>query len=213
MPSIGAICRSMRTTSGARPSDSSCAQTSRASSPPPASATTSRSGSPSRNACSPRRTTSWSSTTSTRITGSGSMILCSVLAGHDDTHDRSPAGNAQNGQRGARLGSAGPHGFEAIVAGTIKLGVEAGAVVADLQRDGVTTRLDVDPGSLRRRMLDDVRERLPADGEELRFDSRAQGQALLRPADGDGEPFRVPERGGVAREARHEALLVARAVQ
>ena len=130
-----------------------------------------------------------------------------------DTHDRSPAGNAPDGQRGARLRGARPHGFEAIVAGVIRLGVEAGAVVADLQRDGVATRLDVDPGPLGRRMLDDVRERLPADGEELRFDSRAQGQALLGPADGDGEPLRVPEGGGVAREAGHEALVLARAVQ
>src|SRR5262245_59937435 len=213
MPSMGDICISMRTTSGRLPSESSWAQASSASSPPPTSATTSRSGSPSRKACSPRRTTSWSSTTRILITPSDSIAVRSILLRDIDSYHGSPAGHAQDRKRCARLGGARAHRVEAVVAGVVDLHIEAGAVVSDLEGDCLAARSDVDPGPPRIRVLDDVRERLAADGEELGLGGRADRQPLLGPTNGHRQAFRVAERRGVPGERGDEPFVPRRAVQ
>src|SRR4029079_3960155 len=65
--------------------------------------------------------------------------------------------------------------------------IEAAAVVGDLEEDAIG--VDVDPnGRVRRaRMLDDVRQGLTADREELRLGVARDREAPRRALDADGE--------------------------
>src|SRR4051812_47985863 len=171
----------MRTTCGRRPSVSSCARTSRASSPLAASPTTSMSGSPSRNAKSPRRTTAWSSTTSTRIASgrSGAIRLHRQL----DPHYGAASRRAQDLQVSADLLGPAPHRLEPEMAGMDRRRVESTAVVLDLDDHAEWIRLDPNPRGLGSRMLDDVGERLAADPVELRLGCPGERHPALGPVD------------------------------
>src|SRR6185436_10196851 len=125
---------------------------------PSAAPTTSRSPSPSRKACSPRRTTSWSSTTRTPILSSGSGATGDTIAiGRDLRADHgAPARRAVDCELPADLGRTAPHRLEPEVAGVPGGRVETEPVVADFDQDAVTRRLDADPRGRGVRVLHDV---------------------------------------------------------
>src|SRR3954463_1863792 len=172
MPSTGAICRSMTITSGRRPSDSIVASTSSACALPAACATTSMSGSLPRNASRPRRTTSWSSTTRTAM--DSSLACCISVAvpvrRHAHPHDGSLSRRAPYREPPAHLGRPAAHRLQPEVTRVSGLRLEAAPVVADLDDDllPLSFHTQVDDRGLG--VPHGIRERLPADREQLRLD-------------------------------------------
>src|SRR3954453_18424473 len=161
MPSTGSIWRSIRTTSGRRPSLSSAARRSSAWVPPAASPTTLRSGSVSRKAWSPRRTTAWSSTIRTWIALSSGPIR--------DTHSdpRALPRRALDRQLTPDPARAAAHGLKPEVPRVRCSRVEPHPVVSDLEDDLPRRAVDDDRSRACAGVLDDVGERLPDDSEEL----------------------------------------------
>src|SRR3954454_7803285 len=109
------------------------------------------SGSPSRNAVNPRRTTSWSSTTSTRIVWSRSSSILGPIRfrRHADSHECPRPRRACDRESRANLGCTAVHGVEAEMAGMSGGRLEARPVVADLQDH--LALLNLDPNMRRAR--------------------------------------------------------------
>src|SRR5215212_4751108 len=180
----------MTITSGRRPSDSIDASRSSAWAPPPASPTTSISGSLSRNASSPRRTNSWSSTTSTSMVSSrpGSISGAIRFRWHADSYDCPGPRRARNRDPAANLGRAGAHRVQAEVTGMSGGWVEAPPVVADVDDDLRPPSLDPNLRGGGPGVPDYIRERLSSDGEQLRLHVLGQRQPRIRSPDVDGQP-------------------------
>src|SRR5215213_1449292 len=166
---MGAICRSMTTTSGRRPSESIDASSSMASAPPAACPSTSISGSPSRKASRPRRTTSWSSTMRTPIPAPGSWFTSTVLVllGHPDRDDGATRRGAREGELPADLGRTAAHRVKAEVTGMSGGWIEPAPVVADLDDDLLLVNVHPNLRHSRLGVHQDIGKRLPADGEQL----------------------------------------------
>src|SRR5262249_12929353 len=205
IPSSGCISRSISTTCGRFPTESSSSSMSSARSPPSASPTTAMSLSPFRNADSPCRTTAWSSTTKTRMTSSVSVAVVTHLRRHLDANDRPTTGRADDVQGGADLVGAAAHRFEPEVPGVDGSWIEAAAVVDDLEHDLLRCGSDADVRCRRLSMLHAVGEGFAGDAEELRLRGPRQRQWVGRPfyANADGSPR---ERRDVTRERRNEPV-------
>src|SRR3954471_5009633 len=179
MPSTGSIWRSIRTTSGRRPSLSSVSSSSSAWLPPAASPTTSRSGSVSRKAWSPRRTTAWSSTMRTWIAPSSGAIRDA------HSHPRALPGCALDRQATPDLGRAAAHGLESEVPRMSLFRVEPQPVVSDLEDDLPRRGVDHDRRRAGAGVLDDIGKGLAGDSEELGLGPRRQGEWISGSLDVD----------------------------
>src|SRR5438874_2045520 len=205
-PSSGSIFMSIRTTSGRLPSASRRSRASSASTPPSTSATMSRSGSLPRKASRPWRTTAWSSTMRIRIRRSSGSILSRSQRRLDPYHSY-VFGRAGDSEGGTDLVRAGLHRFEAVVAGLAALGVEAAAVITNLEMDGFLTHSNPDGGGRRVCVPDGVHERLAHDPEQLRLRAMGDRQAVDRPRDVDGELRLVRQLVCVLADGGHEPVL------
>src|SRR5829696_240344 len=209
MPSIGSIWRSMTITFGRRSSDSINASRSSPWAPPAASPSTSISGSLSRNASSPRRTTSWSSTTSTPMVSSGLGSISGPICLRWDVYpdDGAEAGCARDREPPADLGRTAAHRLQAEMTGIFAGRVESLSVVADLYDDVALPSLHLDERRRGAGMLDDIRERLPADSIELGFYAVRKRKARRRPSNFDrGDADRAQPRG-VPGECRDQPVV------
>src|SRR5215208_6163768 len=154
----------MTTTSGRRPSESSDASSSIASAPPAASPSTSISGSPSRNASSPRRTSSWSSTTRTPMPSAGSWLTSTHPVPWDpDGDDGATPHHARDGELPADLRRTAAHRVEAEVTGMSGGGIEAPPVVVDLDDDFLLVSVHTNVRRCRPGVHQDIGKRLTAD--------------------------------------------------
>src|SRR5829696_7223579 len=205
----------MTTTSGGRPSECMEASRSSASVPPPAVPTTSISGSPARNATNPRRTTSWSSTTSTWMASSpaGSISGPIRFRRDADSYQCPRPRRSRDGEPPSDLSSTASHRVEAEVTGMSGGRVKAPPVVADLQDDLAVLSVDMNVCRARPGVLLDVCERFSSDGEQLCFNELGQRKVLLGPPDVDGKPVRSPETGRVSGKRRDQPVVDGVAVQ
>src|SRR5215212_7190227 len=199
----------MTMTSGRRPAASIEASSSSACAPPAASPTTLMSGSLSRNASRPRRTSSWSSTTSTPMLSStsGSISASVRFGGHIHSHERAEARRARDREATADLGRAAAHRLESEVTGMADGGIEAAPVVADFDRDYARHDLDKHARGGRARVLLDVGERLAPDREQLRLDELRQLEPRTGPAHVHVEPIRRAHSGGLSRERGDQPVV------
>src|SRR5688500_1995632 len=199
----------MRTTSGRCPSASIDASRSSAWPPPPASPTTSMSGSLSRNTSNPRRTTSWSSTTRTAMDSSRVASISGLVRFRrdPDAYACSRSGCARDGKSPTDLRRTAAHRFQAEVTGMSAVRVEAAPVVTYLNDDLIPLSLDLDARHRRLGVPHDIRERLPADGEQLRFHLLGHGQPRRGSSDVDDQTVRSAQAGGVSRECANQAVV------
>src|SRR4051794_10615350 len=205
----------MMITSGRRPSESMVASRSSASAPPPASPTTWMSGSLPRNASNPRRTTSWSSTTSTLMVSAFASCISGRIALKRDPYSHSCPGPRRTGDRKAPtdLERAASHRVEAEVTGMSVVGVEAAPVVTDLDHDLLMLGLDPNPRDGGSGVPHDIRERLPSDGEQLRLHLLGHRQPRLRSANLDRQAVRGAELMGMSRERCNQPVVKRLAAQ
>src|SRR5919109_4701858 len=173
---------SMTTTSGRTE-----AATSTASWTPPASPATTMPPAASNRARSPWRTTSWSSTSMTRI--GWSLITSSVAASERDpeSHGRPPAGSGFDVEASADGLGPSPEVPQAAPASGSGVRVEAGAVVLDDESQRIPVSAELHRDRLRIGVSDRVRHRLPdqledvvgmwaQEGGTLRLDLHPDGQ-------------------------------------
>src|SRR5204862_2906587 len=164
-----------------------------ASSPLAASPTTSMSGSPSRNAKSPLRTTAWSSTTRTRIV---SPCLSAIGVNRKlDAHDGTATRRARDLELGTDLFGAAAHRLQAEVPGLDRVRVEPAPVVLNLDDHARRAGRDPDPRFARVCVPDHVGERLAPDAVQLSLGRPRERHAFLGPVDCDVQR-------SVVREAR-----------
>src|SRR5215218_1865548 len=167
------------------------------------------SGSLPRNSSNPRRTTSWSSTTSTPMVSSERGSISGAVRFRRDAnpYDGSPSGRARDRDAPAHLDRTTAHRLQAEVTGMPVAGVEAAPVVTDLDDDLLPLSLHPNVRDGGFGVPHDIRERLSSDGEQLRFHLLGQRQPRLRSADLDGQPVRSAEVEGVSRQRRNQPVV------
>src|SRR3990172_4601087 len=167
----------------------------------PASPTTAKPGRRSRSVRRPMRTTSWSSTMRMLTVPSGMALFSHAAQGEFDPHLGAAPGDALHGEAGAEATGALLHVAEAAPVGRpLRSGIEADAVVGDLQPDGTGSCGQTDTkggglgvtGHVAHRLLGD-----PEQGHRLLLRESAVEVAL------DGQ-IRVDQ--GVDAHALHQVL-------
>src|SRR5215211_1886300 len=167
------------------------------------------SGSLSRNASNPRRTNSWSSTTSTPMVSSRPVSMSDAirLRRVADSYDCPGPRCARDRDPSADLGRTAAHRVQAEVTRMPAGWVEAAPVVMDLDDDLLTLSLDPNVRDGGSGVPHDIRERLPSNGEQLRFHLLGQRQPRLRSPDIDGQPVGSAQPEGVSCERRDQPVV------
>src|SRR4029079_7598106 len=99
------------------------------------------------------------------------------------------------------------HRLEPEVSGVLRSGVEAAAVVADLDHHAIKEGLDGYPCRGRSRLLHHAGERLPANAEELGLAPARERDPLPGSLDVDPQPVPVVQARGIFDERRDQAVL------